>query len=161
MKLFGAFLLATAGFAAGSLAAREKKNTLDRMKAVTELISHLLRRIENSNVLLSDAINEYKSEVLMQCGFYAAFDGGRAAVSRVWQNAVYSLSLPPEANAVLLSLGNGFGLICREKQLEALKRTQAELETLITAANERLVKASRCYGMLGALAGLLAAILLA
>ncbi len=117
MKLFGAFLLVTAGFAAGSLAAKAKKDT--------------------------------------------AFDGGRTSVNRAWQNAVYTLSLPPEANAVLLSLGDGFGLMCREKQLEALKRTQSGLETLISAAAEKLAKSSRCYGLLGALAGLLAAILIA
>ena len=151
MKLFGAFLLVTAGFAAGSLAAKAKKDTLDRMEAVAGLISHLLRRIESSNTLLFDAINEYKSDMLKKCGFYTAFDGGRTSVNRAWQNAVYTLSLPPEANAVLLSLGDGFGLMCREKQLE----------TLISAAAEKLAKISRCYGLLGALAGLLAAILIA
>jgi len=161
LKLFGAFLLVTAGFAAGSLAAKAKKDTLDRMEAVAGLISHLLRRIESSNTLLFDAINEYKSDMLKKCGFYTAFDGGRTSVNRAWQNAVYTLSLPPEANAVLLSLGDGFGLMCREKQLEALKRTQSGLETLISAAAEKLAKISRCYGLLGALAGLLAAILIA
>lgn len=99
--------------------------------------------------------------MLKKCGFYTAFDGGRTSVNRAWQNAVYTLSLPPEANAVLLSLGDGFGLMCREKQLEALKRTQSGLETLISAAAEKLAKSSRCYGLLGALAGLLAAILIA
>lgn len=97
MKLFGAFLLVTAGFAAGSLAAKAKKDTLDRMEAVAGLISHLLRRIESSNTLLFDAINEYKSDMLKKCGFYTAFDGGRTSVNRAWQNAVYTLSLPPEA----------------------------------------------------------------
>ena len=111
--------------------------------------------------MLFDAINEYKSDMLKKCGFYIAFDGGRTSVNRAWQNAVYTLSLPPEANAVLLSLGDGFGLMCREKQLEALKRTQSGLETLISAAAEKLAKISRCYGLLGALAGLLAAILIA
>ena len=111
--------------------------------------------------MLFDAINEYKSDMLKKCGFYTAFDGGRTSVNRAWQNAVYTLSLPPEANAVLLSLGDGFGLMCREKQLEALKRTQSGLETLISAAAEKLAKSSRCYGLLGALAGLLAAILIA
>ena len=154
-------MLASAGFAAGSLAAKAKKDALDRMKAVAGLISHLLRRIENSNVLLSDAINEYKSEVLKKCGFYAAFEGGRTSVSTAWQSAVCSLSLPPEVNGVLLPLGDGFGLMCRKKQLEALERTRLGLETLITAAVESFAKVSRCYGMLGALAGLLAAILLA
>ena len=123
------------------------------MEAVAGLISHLLRRIESSNTLLFDAINEYKSDMLKKCGFYTAFDGGRTSVNRAWQNAFYTLSLPPEANAVLLSLG--------EKQLEALKRTQSGLETLISAAAEKLAKISRCYGLLGALAGLLAAILIA
>lgn len=161
MKLFGSFLLVAAGFASGSLAVEAKKDTLARMKAIAGLLSHLILRISNSNVLLFDAINEYKSDVLKKCGFYNAFGGGRAAVNRSWHNAVHSLSLSPEANAVLLSLGDGFGLMCRENQLEALKKTQSGLETLITAATERFNKVSRCYGMLGALAGLLAAILLA
>ena len=69
MKLFGAFLLVTAGFAAGSLAAKAKKDTLDRMEAVSGLISHLLRRIESSNTLLFDAINEYKSDMLKNVAF--------------------------------------------------------------------------------------------
>lgn len=145
----------------GAASALEKKYVLGRCEAMIGLLEHLIRRVESSNLHLTAAINEYDSEVMRDAGYYGVFAcGGRIAVSKAWREGVRLMNLPEAAEDILLSLSDGLGLLCREKQLDALKKALAELKELYAVMEAEYNKKARYYGTLGALFGALAVIVL-
>ncbi len=145
----------------GTASAMEKKYVLGRCGAMIGLLEHLIKRVEGSNLHLTAAISEYDSEAMRDAGFYGVFaGGGRIAVSKAWREGVRLMDLPEAAEDILLSLSDGLGLLCREKQLDALKKALAELKEIYAEMEAEYSKKARYYGTLGALFGALAVIVL-
>lgn len=139
--------------------ASEKQEELDLLNEIKGLILHLARRIESTNLPLGTIIDEYESDTLKALGFFDCFTkNGRVTASKGWKNGTALLKLPNDALEVLSSVGEGLGITGRQKQLDELNKAYRELDTIHTALKTEYKKKVSYYGVLGALFGALAVI---
>ncbi len=159
MKLILGGAVVIACYMLGRLMASEKQEVLEVLNEIKGLILHLARRIESTNLPLGKIIDEYKSDTLKTLGFFDCFTkNGRVTASKGWQNAIGLLKLPNDALEILVSVGEGLGIVGRQKQLDELNKAYRELDIIHTALKTEYKKKVSYYGVLGGLFGTLAVI---
>ena len=158
LRLAGALCISGAAMAAGMSAAGMLRARVIQLEAFAALISHIASQVESFRAPLDAIFAEYESAVLAKCGFLAALraHGGSEAL-RISAARLY---LTRAETAERARFFGGLGRHGAAEEARHIAYYEARIGAMAQTARSEFAARARLCRALGALAGVMLAVLL-
>jgi len=158
LRLVGALCISGAAMAAGMSAAGMLRTRVMQLEAFVALSSHIASQVESFRAPLDAIFADYENAVLARCGFLAALreHGGSEAL----RMSAARLYLTHAETAELEKFFDGLGRHGAGEETRHIAYYEARIGAMAQTARAELAAKARLCRALGALAGVMIAVML-